>query len=78
MAEKTAAVTDEQIQNWFTYHPATPEQQVKYKEIRDGALAYAKVLRDNTPPGPEQEMAIRHHLRLCVMISNAAIACDGQ
>lgn len=64
------------INNLFTYHPATPEQQPKYEAIRAGAKAFAKILLANTPPSADQTAAVRK-LRECVMTANAAIALDG-
>jgi hypothetical protein len=65
-----------QIANWFTYHAPTPEQQVHYEEIRNGAKVFAKILADHTPLCADQMAAIRK-LRECVMTANAAIACGG-
>lgn len=67
----------EKIENWFTYHPPTPEQVVQYGRIRDAAKDFAIVIAENTPPSADQTAAIRK-VREAVMTANAAIACEGQ
>lgn len=67
-------ITDEQLDNWFNYHPPGPLQQGRYVVLRQAARDFAGVLRDETPPGADQTAAIRK-LRECVMTANAAIAC---
>jgi hypothetical protein len=69
--------TDELLEWWFTYHPTTPQKEGKYEAIRAAALEFAKVVRDNTPEGPDQSLAIRK-IREAVMTANAAIACGGK
>lgn len=69
-------ITDQEIENIFTYHPATPEQQAKYKAIRSGAMAFARILLDNTPACADQTAALRK-LRESVMTANASIALSA-
>ena len=69
-------ITDEQLQNWFTYHAPQPGQQEKYVEIRNAALDFAKVIRNNTPSSADCTVAIRK-VREAVMTANQAIACGG-
>ena len=59
----------------FTYHPPSPEQIPKYNEIRNGAHAYAKLLYELCPKGPEFARAL-NKLDEVVMLANAAIARD--
>lgn len=68
-------ITDQDIDNWFTYHAPTHEQQLKYAAIRGGARALAKIIVDNTPASADQTTAIRK-VREAVMTANAAIACE--
>ncbi len=68
-------ITDADLRNWFTYHPPTSEQQVKYVAIRDAALNFARILLNNTPQGADQTAALRK-LRESVMTGNQAIACE--
>jgi hypothetical protein len=69
-------ITDEMLDNWFTYHAPTAEDKIKYIRIRTMGKEFAKVVRDNTPPSADQTAAIRK-IREAVMTSNAAIACDN-
>ena len=64
------------IENLFTYHAPTPEQQVLYKTIRSQAMALARLIDGACPPSPDRTDAIRK-LRECVMTANAAIATGG-
>ena len=62
----------------FTYHPPTGDSQVgRYEALRDAAWVFAKVVIQNTPPGPDQQAAVRK-IREAMMTSNAAIALDGR
>lgn len=68
---------DKVLENIFSYHKPTEEQLPKYEAIRSGALAFAKVLRDNTPESADQTDAMRK-LREVVMTANASIALEGK
>lgn len=70
-------ITQEQIENWFTYHSPTAEQQVSYVAIRTAAKALADVIVANVPSCADQSAAIRK-LRETVMTANAGIACGGK
>jgi hypothetical protein len=65
------------LENIFSYHAPNPEQLVHYKAVREGALAFAKVLEAHVPDGADKSAALRE-LRVCVMTANAAIALDGK
>ena len=67
-------ITDEQIDNWFTYHPPSQDQTHAYNRIRDQGRKLAFVIRDSCPPGPDTTVAIRK-LRETIMAANLAIAC---
>ena len=70
-------ITDEQIQNWFTYHaPNGLEQIAAYQRIRDAGHEFALTILANTPSSADQTTAIRK-IREAVMTANAAIACGG-
>jgi hypothetical protein len=69
--------TPEVLQDIFTYHAPTPEQQVKYVNIRDGAYRFAIDLIANTPASADQTAAIRL-LREAVMTANQAVATEGK
>ena len=63
-----------QLDNWFTYHRPTQDQLAKYEELRDAAKTFAETIVRLTPPGPDQDAAVRK-IRESVMTGNAAIAC---
>lgn len=69
--------TPEQINDLFSYHAPTEGQLEKYEAIREGARAFALVIVANTPPSPDQSVAIRK-LRESVMTANAAVALKGK
>lgn len=71
------AITDAQLDNWFTYHSPEPGQQEKYVAIRESGLAMAKTIRDNAPACADTTAAIRK-VREAVMTGNQAIACGGK
>lgn len=64
------------LEHLFTYHPPTIENVEQYKKVRESALAFAKVVDKECPPGPDKSAAIRK-IREAVMTANAAIACCG-
>lgn len=68
---------DSQLEDIFTYHAPTPEQQIQYTNIRAGALTFARILVQNSPSSADQTTAMRK-LRECVMTINAAIARNGR
>lgn len=68
-------ITDQDIDNWFTYYPPNDSQKDRYIAIRSIAKELAKKIIDYTPPSADQTAAIRK-LRECVMTANAAIACE--
>lgn len=70
-------ITKANLENWFTYHAPEPDQIVKYKAIRDAALAFAAVVVENTPPCADQSSAVRY-IRVATMAANQSIACGGE
>ena len=71
--EASNAILYGEMENWFTYEPATPEQVVRYAIIREAALDFARVVFKHTPPGPEQTAAL-WKLRECMLLANVAVA----
>lgn len=69
--------TPEALQDIFSYHAPSLDQQVQYQVIRDAALEFSKILIANTPASADQTTAIRK-LRECVMTANASIALEGK
>lgn len=70
-------ITEEQLKNWFTYHPPTDADKAAYETIRTEARRFAALIVKLTPPSADQTAAIRK-IREAVMTANAAIACRGQ
>ncbi len=67
-------MTKEQLDVWFTFHPATPADGTAYDALRSAGHEFAKTILKLTPQGEDQEVAIRK-VREAVMTANAAIAC---
>ncbi len=71
-------ITEEQLMNWFSYHaPKDGETALRYEAIRLAGLAFARIIVEEAPAGPDQTAAIRK-VREAVMTANAAIACEGK
>lgn len=70
-------MTKEQLDNWFSYHAPSADQQVAYGKLRTEALQFANAINDLVPESADKTAAIRK-LRECVMTANAAIACGGK
>jgi len=70
------ASSHSQLDNWFTYHDASPHQVTQYNSIRAAARALAEAILINAPPSADRSDAIRK-VREAVMTANAAIACGG-
>ena len=70
-------IRDDQIDNWFMYHPPSQDQVSVYNIIREQGRKLAFVIRDNCPPGPDTTVAIRK-LRETIMAANVAIACEEE
>lgn len=68
-------LTNEDIEDLFTYHAPKPGQPERYDNIRQAAKHLAKVIIANTPASADQSAAIRD-LRISVMQANAAIALE--
>ena len=76
MGGLAVAITNVELENWFTYHAPTEEQTQQYGRLRLAAFTFAMAILDNTPPSADQTAAIRK-VREAVMTANAAIACGG-
>lgn len=70
-------ISNNDLDNWFTYHSPNAEQAKKYQIIRDKAREMAQVIVDNTPASADQSASIRL-LRESIMTANASIACSGK
>lgn len=70
-------ITNEQLENWFTYHAPKENQPAAYEKLRKAGLELARNIVELTPPSADQTAAIRK-VREAVFTANAAIACGGQ
>lgn len=69
-------VTLDNLDDVFTYHAPTPEQQEAYRAINDAAKQLARVILDHTPACADQQAAVRL-VREARMTANAAVALGG-
>lgn len=69
-------MTDDDLNNRFTYHPPKPGQPETYQAIRDRAHYLAQLVNESAPESREKSLAITH-LEEAVMWANAAIARHG-
>lgn len=68
----------EQIDNWFTYHAPTPEQQKAYELLREKGKELANAINTLVVPESADKTAAMRKLREAIMTANAAIACGGK
>lgn len=68
-------ITEQDIDNWFSYHAPQGTQQQRYEILRAKARELALLILHNVPESADKTAAIRK-LRECVMTANAAIACN--
>jgi hypothetical protein len=67
--------TQEELDNWYTYHEPTIPQVVAYGNIRALAKELAELFNNLAPPCADTTAAHRK-LREAVMAMNLAIACN--
>lgn len=77
MNEHRPMTTEEKLDNWFTYHPPTSDEHVRYAEIRLAGKEFAQKLVALCPESADLTVAIRH-IRDAVYSANASIACGGK
>jgi hypothetical protein len=70
-------MTEEQLQNWFSYHSPEPSDLTAYAAIRAAGLEFARVINANCPESADKTHAIRV-IRDSVMWANASVACKGR
>ena len=68
-------MTNEQIENIFSYHTPKQDQIPRYNIIREKAKELALVIVENTPASAEQTLAIRS-LHAATMHANSSIAMN--
>ncbi len=65
----------ERLEHLFSYHAPKHGQRERYEEIREAALAFAKVIDRCAPASADKSAAIRK-VREAVMTANASIAVN--
>lgn len=70
-------MTEDQLDNWFSYHAPDATQLVHYDAIRKGARAFADVVNRSCPESADKTAAIRK-IREATMTANASVACGGK
>ena len=68
-------MTNEQIENIFTYHKPFGTQTNRYEAIRYQAKILAQVINASCPESREKSLAFTK-LQECIMLANAAIALN--
>ena len=68
-------MTQEQIDNTFTYHKPFSTQLERYQAIRSKAKELAETFKDNASPSRELSLAFTN-LQQAVMWANASIAIN--
>jgi len=68
-------MTQQELNNIFTYHSPQGDQPARYEKIREAGKHLAQAILDCTPSCADQTAAIRK-VREAVMTSNAAIAIN--
>ena len=67
-------ISQQQLDNWFTYHSPNPNQTPKYSAIRIAGRELARVIVECAPDSADTTAAVRK-VREAVMTANQAIAC---
>lgn len=67
----------DQLDNWFSYHPPEGDDAERYTQIRAGGKVLAELICDLCPASADRTVAIRK-IREAVYASNASIACRGK
>lgn len=70
-------ITEDQINDWFGYHPANDTTGPLHDKTRANFLALAQELRYRLPAGADRTLAIRK-LQEAMWAANSAIACSRE
>ena len=66
-------MTQEQLDNIFTYHKTTAEQAVKYEQLRPAGKVLAELVNKLCPESREKSLALTK-IQEAVQMANASIA----
>lgn len=70
-------MTIDQINNTFTYHTPSKEQQEKYVKIREKSKELAVFINELCPESREKSLSFTY-IQLANMLANASIAINTQ
>lgn len=73
---RNMAITEQELEHWFTYHTPCAGQPERYYAVREAAKYFAQVVVQNSLPSADQTAAVRK-IREAVMTVNQAIACES-
>lgn len=68
-------MTNEQIEDTFTYHPPFGTQEIRYRGLRREARGLANLIESYCPDSREKSLAFTN-LQQAIMWANAAIAIN--
>jgi hypothetical protein len=68
-------MTDEQIDNTFTYHPPFGNQTQRYEVLRAAGKVLAMEVQRACPESREKSLALTQ-IQQAIMWANASIACN--
>lgn len=71
------AATQEQLDNWFSYHRPEGDEAARYEQLRAGGKVLAELICELCPPSADRTVSIRK-IREAVYSANASIACKGK
>ena len=70
-------LAEQQLEHWFTHHPAVGDQPKRYDLLRAAGRRFALEIIALCPECADRQAAIRH-VRDAVYASSASIACRGK
>lgn len=68
-------MTNEEIDNIFTYHKPWGLQPMRYEKLREAARGIAKLIQESCPDSREKSLAFTN-LQQAIMWANASIAIN--
>lgn len=70
-------ITSENVDDVFSYHAPTSDQQAQIDDVRDAAKVFAHAILARVPTCADQQAALRK-VREALMTANAAIVLEGR
>ncbi len=75
MSEMLKEEQERRLEDLFSFHEVTAEQQAQIDKINEAAKEFARVVIRNTPQGEDQQESIRC-IRLAKYFANGSIAIE--